>query len=121
MSIVGRNIPHDSAPGHVSGESIYIDDMPAQKNELIVDFVGSPVARGKIIKIDTKSAEKIEGVVGVFTYKDLDGINKFGPITQDEVLLCEDHVDIHRRTDCCHCRRKLCRAQSSKESGGAGY
>lgn len=92
MSQVGKDIPHDSARGHVSGESIYIDDMPPLKNELIVDFVGSPVACGKITKVDLSAAEKIPGVVALYTYKDLGGTNKFGPITQDEVLLCEDHA-----------------------------
>ncbi|RTL39701.1 MAG: xanthine dehydrogenase molybdopterin binding subunit [Candidatus Melainabacteria bacterium] len=91
MSVVGKDIPHDSAVGHVTGESIYIDDMPFQKNELVVDYVGSPVAYGKIKSVDYSEAEKIPGVVGVYTYKDLGGINLFGPILQDEVLLCEDH------------------------------
>jgi xanthine dehydrogenase large subunit len=91
MSALGRDIPHDSARGHVSGESVYIDDIPLQRNEVIVDFYGSPVAHGKIISIDLEEARKIPGVVGLFTYRDLDGINKFGPIIQDEVLLCEEH------------------------------
>lgn len=92
MPIVGKSIPHDSAKGHVSGESVYIDDMPFQKNELIVDYFGSPVAKGKIVSLDLSEAEKVPGVFRLFTYKDLDGINLFGPILQDEVLLCEDHV-----------------------------
>jgi xanthine dehydrogenase large subunit len=91
MSVVGKDIPHDSAVGHVSGESIYIDDMPFAKNELLVDFVGSPVAHGHIKSVDYSAALKIKGVVACFTYKDIPGINKFGPIIQDEVLLCEDH------------------------------
>ncbi len=91
MSVVGKDMPHDSAVGHVSGESIYIDDMPSAKNELLVDFVGSPVAYGHIRSVDYSEALKIKGVVACYTYKDLPGINKFGPIIQDEVLLCEDH------------------------------
>ncbi|PZM85871.1 MAG: xanthine dehydrogenase molybdopterin binding subunit [Candidatus Melainabacteria bacterium] len=91
MSVVGKDMPHDSAVGHVSGESIYIDDMPSAKNELLVDFVGSPVACGHIKSVDYSEALKIKGVVACYTYKDLPGINKFGPIIQDEVLLCEDH------------------------------
>ena len=87
----------------VSGESVYIDDMPLQRNELIVDFLGSPFAHGKIISVDLEEARKIPGVVGLFTYRDLDGINKFGPIIQDEVLLCEDQQLLHRRADCRYC------------------
>ncbi|RYX92947.1 xanthine dehydrogenase molybdopterin binding subunit, partial [bacterium] len=90
MSVVGKNIPHDSAKGHVSGESVFIDDMPFAKNELLVDFLGSPVAHGKIKSLDLSEALKIEGIAGLYTYKDLDGFNVFGPIIQDEHLLVEE-------------------------------
>ena len=33
------NIPHDSAIGHVSGTSVYIDDMPPAHNEVFVEIV----------------------------------------------------------------------------------
>ncbi len=91
MGAVGKDIPHDSARGHVTGQSIYIDDIPPQKNELLVDFYGSPVAHCKIISVDVSAAAKISGIEALYTYKDLPGINKFGPVIQDEVLLCEDH------------------------------
>lgn len=89
MQVVGKSLHHDSAPGHVSGTSIYIDDMPPQKNELIVDTFGSPFAHGKIESLDLTDAALVPGVVGLFTYKDLHH-NKFGPILQDEILLVED-------------------------------
>ncbi|HEY9757015.1 MAG TPA: xanthine dehydrogenase molybdopterin binding subunit [Oculatellaceae cyanobacterium] len=92
MGAIGKDIPHDSACGHVSGQSVYIDDIPPLKNELIVDFFGSPVAHCKILSVDLHEASKIPGIVGLFTYRDLGGINKFGPVLQDEVLLCEDHA-----------------------------
>ena len=88
LSSVGKNIPHDSAVGHVTGESVYIDDVPFAKNELIVDFYGSPVAHGKIRSIDTS---KVDGVVALYTYKDLHH-NLFGPIIKDEILIAEDKV-----------------------------
>ncbi len=88
MSAVGKNIPHDSARGHVTGESVFIDDMPFAKNELIVDFLGSPYAHGKIKSIDLAEAMKIEGIAGLYTYKDL-AENIFGPIIQDEHILAE--------------------------------
>jgi xanthine dehydrogenase large subunit len=85
---VGRNIPHDSAPGHVSGESIYIDDMPFARNELIVDFYYSPVAHGRIRRLDLDAAREVPGVVALYTHRDL-AHNLFGPIIEDEVLLSE--------------------------------
>ncbi|MBZ0189386.1 MAG: molybdopterin-dependent oxidoreductase, partial [Candidatus Obscuribacterales bacterium] len=87
--VFGRDLPHDSAREHVSGESVYIDDMPVAGNEVFVDFLGSPVAHGRIKSVELDEAGSIAGVVGLFTYKDL-AHNKFGPILQDEVLLVED-------------------------------
>ena len=83
-----KNIPHDSAALHVSGQSIYIDDMPYQHNELLVGFIGSPYAHGRILSLDYSQAAAVEGVVALFTHKDL-AKNIFGPILQDEILLVE--------------------------------
>jgi len=92
MPSVGRNIPHDSAVGHVTGESKYVDDLPFARNELIVDFYWSRVAHGRIRSVDTSAAAAIPGVAALFTYKDLPGQNLFGPIIQDELLLAEREV-----------------------------
>jgi xanthine dehydrogenase large subunit len=91
MSVVGKNIPHDSAKSHVTGESVYIDDIPFMKNELHVDCVGSPYAHGKLKSIDFAEVEKIPGVVACFTHKDLHH-NRLGPIVQDEPLLVDDEA-----------------------------
>jgi xanthine dehydrogenase large subunit len=92
VSTVGKNIPHDSAAGHVSGESLYVDDVPFAKNELIVDHFWSPVAHGRIRSLDTTAACNVPGVVALFTYHDL-AHNLFGPIIKDEILLAEDTVN----------------------------
>lgn len=89
MSIIGKNIPHDAAHTHVRGESVYIDDMPKAQGELIVGFLGSPFAHGKVKKLDLSKAQNIPGVVCLLTHKDLHH-NVFGPITQDEILLVEE-------------------------------
>ncbi|HJT16450.1 MAG TPA: molybdopterin cofactor-binding domain-containing protein, partial [Thermoanaerobaculia bacterium] len=91
MSVVGKNIPHDSALGHVTGQSIYVDDTPFARNELVVDFFWSPVAHGRIRSLDTTAACKVPGVVALFTYNDL-AHNVFGPILKDEILLAENEV-----------------------------
>ncbi|MFA6954505.1 MAG: xanthine dehydrogenase molybdopterin binding subunit [Thermoanaerobaculia bacterium] len=84
---VGRNVPHDSARGHVTGDSIYVDDMPRLANELQVGFFWSPVAHGRIRSLDLAAARAIPGVVALFTHDDIDGENRFGPIFADEPLL----------------------------------
>ena len=91
MDSVGKNIPHDSAVGHVTGESIYIDDMPPMRGELFVDFYGSPIAHGRMRSLDLEAARRTEGIVALFTHRDLVH-NLFGPIIQDELLLVVDTV-----------------------------
>ena len=91
MSAVGRNIPHDSARGHVTGESIYVDDVTPARNELFVDVYWSPVAHGRIRFLDLSAARLVHGVVALYTYRDL-AHNLFGPIIQDELLLAEEEV-----------------------------
>src|SRR2546423_1069851 len=89
MGAIGQNIPHDSARGHVSGESIFVDDIPPARNEVFIDVVGSPVAHGEVVSIDTTDAAKVPGVVAIFTHRDIPGHKAFGPVVKDEHLLVE--------------------------------
>lgn len=92
MAYVGRNIPHDSARGHVTGGSRYIDDLPPLQGELFVDFVWSPVAHGRIRGIGLDDAARLDGVVALFTAKDIPGHHLFGPIIPDENLIAESET-----------------------------
>ena len=92
MSYVGQSIPLDTAPGHVSGKSLFIDDLPPLHGELLVGIYPSPVAHGRIKSIDLTEAKKLPGVAGLFTHKDVPGHNKFGPVVHDEYLLAEDET-----------------------------
>jgi xanthine dehydrogenase large subunit len=92
MPYVGKNIPHDSARGHVTGESRYIDDFAPVHGELFVDFVWSPVAHGLIKRVDCSDALRLDGVVGCFTAKDIPGQNLFGPIIADEILIADQET-----------------------------
>ncbi len=83
----GKDVPHDSARGHVTGESLYVDDIPPLAGELVVDFAWSPFAHARIRSIDLPRA--IPGVVALYTYRDLHH-NLLGPILQDEPLLAEE-------------------------------
>ncbi len=93
MPNVGQSIPHDSGPGHVTGEALYIDDLTPMEGELFVEFVGSPVACGTVKTVDVSTAKQTPGVVGIFTYKDILGPNHFGAIFHDEPFLVEDRID----------------------------
>src|SRR5262249_2510064 len=90
MSILGKAIPHDSAREHVTGEAVYIDDLPSTRNELLVDFVGSSLAHARIKLVDTSAATRIDGLVAVYTFADVPGENTFGPVFHDEELLASE-------------------------------
>ncbi|MEO6490837.1 MAG: molybdopterin cofactor-binding domain-containing protein [Ferruginibacter sp.] len=77
---------------HTRGESIYLDDIPLINGTLFAAVFGSPVAHGKIVSLHLADAESMEGVVRIFTYKDIPGINQIGGIVPDEPLLAEDEV-----------------------------
>lgn len=89
MTYVGKDVPHDSARGHVTGESVYVDDMAPLPGELLVGFVWSPYAHARILSVDVSAAQKLEGVAGLYTWCDLQH-NAFGPIMRDEPLLAEE-------------------------------
>ena len=75
MGVVGKNIPHESAVAHVTGEATYIDDLPPAFGELLVDFVGSPVAHGRVKAVDVAAALRVPDIVGAYTYRDVPGQN----------------------------------------------
>jgi xanthine dehydrogenase large subunit len=89
MKHVGQNIPHDSAHLHVSGRSIFIDDMPPTHGEVCVGIVPSPKAHARITNLDVAAARQVPGVLTVITAKEIPGHNKFGPVIQDEFLLAD--------------------------------
>ena len=91
MGVVGRDLPHDSAVGHVTGESIYIDDIPPLRNELFVDFFWARTSHARIVSLDLTAASRVPGIVALFTSSDL-ATNCFGPIIHDEPLLAKDLI-----------------------------
>ena len=77
---------------HTRGESVYLDDIPLVNGTLFASVFGSPVAHGKILQINITEAASMEGVVRIFTYKDIPGKNQIGGIIPDETLLATDEV-----------------------------
>src|SRR5581483_4981847 len=90
MAFLGKPIPHESAREHVTGEARYLDDFPPTRDELLVDFVGSPLAHARIKSIDVAAALQLDGVVAAFTHRDVPGSNTFGAIFHDEELLAAE-------------------------------
>lgn len=78
---------------HLRGESIFLDDYNILEGTIYLSVFTSTYAHAKIIELNIEEAEKQQGVIGVFTYKDIPGENQIGGIIPDEVLLAEDKVD----------------------------
>ncbi|MCF6364631.1 MAG: molybdopterin-dependent oxidoreductase [Bacteroidales bacterium] len=77
---------------HLRGESIYLDDIPELQGTLYGLVFDSPVAHAENLRIDYSKAENLDGVVKIFTYKDIPGKNQIGAIIQDEPLFAENEV-----------------------------
>ncbi len=84
---VGRALPHEGARANVTGTTLYLDDLPPFRNELLVELVESPLAHARVISLDISEAARTPGIVAVFTAADVPGDNRFGPIVHDEELL----------------------------------
>ncbi len=92
MGAVGKDIAHDSAATHVTGESIFLDDVPPLAGELCAGIVASPLAHGILKHLDLSLVRGTPGVITVLTAADVPGCNCFGPAVKDELLLVEDEA-----------------------------
>ncbi|MBP6657750.1 MAG: molybdopterin-dependent oxidoreductase [Bacteroidia bacterium] len=77
---------------HLRGESIYLDDIPILAGTLFGVAFDSPVAHGEIKNLDLTAAIQSEGVVRIFTAKDIPGENQIGGIIPDEPLIADHEV-----------------------------
>ncbi len=89
---IAKSMKNIDSANHVTGKSIYVDDIPVRVGTLYACAYGSPMAHGKIKNVDTKAAAEHAGVYSIITHKDIPGENQIGGIIQDEPLLAEGEV-----------------------------
>ncbi len=89
---VGSPLPHDSAQLHVTGTAAYTDDLPEPRGLLHVAAGMSPVAHGKVKRVELESVLNSPGVVDVCVAADIAGENNFGPIVHDDPILADGLV-----------------------------
>jgi len=77
---------------HVRGKSIFVDDITVNQGTLFGVVFGSPIAHGTIVRLNVEEASNANGVVKIFTYKDIPGVNQIGAIIQDEELFAESEI-----------------------------
>jgi xanthine dehydrogenase large subunit len=87
-----ESTPNIDSYTHVRGQSVYLDDIPLVAGTLFAAVFDSPIAHGKIKRLDLEEAMNMKEVVRIFTARDIPGINQIGGIVPDEELLAEDHV-----------------------------
>ena len=87
-----QQIPHESASLHVTGEAMYIDDLPASATLLVGRVVYSPHACARILSYDLSKAKDAPGVVAVLSARDIPEHNQMGPVVKDEACLAAEEV-----------------------------
>ncbi len=89
---MGKPLPHDSAPLHVTGQARYADDLPLPGNALHLAFGLSTCAHGVITSMDLSAVRAAPGVVAVFSAEDWPEMPDCSPSVQDEPLLAVGRV-----------------------------
>jgi CO/xanthine dehydrogenase Mo-binding subunit len=87
---VGRAIPQIDIEAKLRGQTEYVGDLSVP-NMVPAAIVRSPVAHGRIRRIDTSRAERVPGVLAVATAADAPDI-AFGPYTPDWEILARRKV-----------------------------
>ena len=83
---------HESAVKHVTGQAIYIDDMPEWPNELHVATGKSTEAHADIVSINLDKVRAYPGVVDVIVQSDIPGDVDVSPVLSGDLLLAGDFV-----------------------------
>ncbi len=85
-------IVHESAHLHVSGEAVYVDDIPELTGTLHCALGLSTQAHARINSVGLDAVRATPGVVAVFTAADIPGVNDCGPINHDDPILADKIV-----------------------------
>jgi len=85
--------PHESAEKHVTGEAVYVNDMPVSDNTLTGRVVYSPYAHARIISFDLSEAINTKGVYAILSARDIPGQNQLGSVVHDEPCLADQVVN----------------------------
>ncbi len=88
---MGKALPHDAAPLHVTGQARYVDDL-SMANALHLAFGLSTVAHGEIMGMDLSAVRAAPGVVAVLSAEDFDDMPDCSPSAADEPLLAVGKV-----------------------------
>ena len=92
--IAGRDLKHESAHKHVSGEAVYIDDQLLPVDGLHA-YVGlTTVSRGLIKSLDLSEVMSAEGVIEVLTLDDIKGHKDIGPVFPGDPIMVNEGDEV---------------------------
>jgi len=84
--IIGKSLTRVDALGKVTGKTLYPGDIN-RPNQLHAKVLFARRPHAIVQAIDTKQAEALEGVIAIFTAKDVP-VNEYGLILPDQPVLC---------------------------------
>ena len=85
-TVISQSIKRIDARGKVTGETPYPGDIDID-GQLWMRVKFSERAHARVLKVDTSGAEALDGVIGVFTSRDVP-INEYGLVITDQPVLC---------------------------------
>ncbi|MDI5892196.1 xanthine dehydrogenase molybdopterin binding subunit [Halomonas rhizosphaerae] len=88
----GSASPHESAVKHVTGRAAYIDDIAAPADALHLALGLSPVAHGRLTRLDLEAVRSLPGVVDVIAFPDVPGHTDIGPVFPGDPIFVEDEI-----------------------------
>jgi nicotinate dehydrogenase large molybdopterin subunit len=90
-SSIGVSVPRVGAPGRLVGKARFAADIVRQ-GAVTVMVLRSDRPHALIKGVDTIAAAETPGCVGIYTSKDIPGVNRHGIINKDQPLLADDKV-----------------------------
>ena len=92
LNVVGARLPMMDAAQKAKGAALFTDDLMLP-GMLYGKILRSPLPHAKILNIDTSKAQKLPGVKGVITGRDIPD-RQYGivPKAKDEYALAKDKV-----------------------------
>lgn len=86
MEWVGQSVQRLDAVGKVTGQTLFPGDIN-RSNQVYMKILFAQRPHAVIRRIDTSKAEELEGVIAVFTARDVPN-NEYGLIMPDQPVLC---------------------------------
>ena len=91
-SVISQPVKRIDALGKVTGKTLYPGDIDID-GQLWMRIKFSDRAHARVLDIDSSKAEALEGVVRVFTSRDVP-VNEYGLVIKDQPVLCGPGGDI---------------------------